>query len=353
MQDWNLHSMLPVAGTELARSWDQLFWFLFVVNLILFFVVIGPVVYFAIKYRAQNGRKASKVSHNTPLEIVWTAIPTVIVMVIFAWGFILYKDMYHNPPSNAQEVRVVARSWGWTFQYPHLDNRTTDDLLVVQVNRPVRLVMTAATGDVIHSFFVPNFRLKKDLVPGLFTETWFESNMVGRHIYFCTEYCGVGHSRMWGAVAVLSEEDYRDWQWGKEIELPPWVGVGALRDELLARGIEDVGSAGPQLASFQAGEDLVAKGKNLSRQKGCAACHSSDGSDSIGPSYLGLYGTKAKLVDGTKVLRDENYIRESIVNPQAKIVAGYENVFMPPYPGMIVSDREMDALISYIRSLSE
>lgn len=352
----NLNSVLPVAGTELAQSWDQLFWFLFVVNAILFAVVMGPIVYILIRYRAKNGRKPSKLAHNAPLEIIWTAIPTVIVMVIFAWGWILYKEMYYGPPANAMEVRVVAKSWGWTFQYPELDNRTTDNQLIVPVNTPIKLVMTSNTGDVLHSFFVPNFRVKKDLVPGLYTQTWFESHMVGRHIYFCTEYCGVGHSQMWGSVVVLSDEDYTNWKWGKEIDLPAWVGVGALQEELLKKRGEELASEDNPYAALskvqtEPGTDLVQRGFELSRQKGCVACHSADGSTALAPTYKGLYGTEVVLNDGSVAIRDDNYIRESIVHPQAKIVKGYERLVMPPYPGYGISALEMNALIAYIKSL--
>lgn len=355
MENLNLDNILPIAGTELSQSWDQLFWFLFAVNMVFFLIVMVPLVYFMVAYRAKKGRKVSKIAHNAPLEILWTAIPTVVVMVIFAYGWIVYKDMYYNPPADAQEVRVVARSWGWTFQYPNLDNRTTDNLLVVPVNTPIKLVMTSNTNDVIHSFFVPNFRLKKDLVPGLYTNTWFESHMVGRHVYFCTEYCGAGHSQMWGAVAVLSEEDYQKWSWGKEVDLPAWVGVGALQEELVAAGEGQVSQKSPfaSVASVQTkpGEDLVQQGFELSREKGCAVCHSSDGSAKLGPTYKGLYGTEVILADGTRLIRDDNYIRESIVNPQSKIVKGYEKLVMPPYPGQGISALEMNALIAYIKSL--
>jgi len=248
------------------------------------------------------------------------------------------------------EVTVVARSWAWDFQYE--DGRITTNELFVPAGKPVRLRITSNMGDVIHSFFVPNFRLKKDAVPGMYNLAWFESSMVGQHIVFCTEYCGAGHSMMNAKVVVLDEARWQLWRWGKEIELPPWVGFGGMTLDDLRAGS---GSFHSSTAVYAApAEDLVLQGAQLMRMKGCVACHSDDGSVSRvgGPSFLGLYGSEVELSDGRLVIADEDYIRESILRPQAKITKGFENRVMPPYPGNL-SEREFSTIIAYLKSLSE
>lgn len=347
--DLNLTSILPPASTQVAESWDHLYWFLFIVTAVFFAVVMIPMLVFMIKYRARPGRKSVPIDHNAPLEVLWTAVPTVILMVIFAWGYIVYRDMAMRPPAEAMEIRVVAKSWGWTFQYE--DGRIENNRMFVPVNKPVNLVMTTEPGDVLHSFFVPNFRIKKDLVPGLYTTTYFTARDVGRHIYFCTEYCGIGHSQMWGEVIVLSDADWQLWKFGKEIELPPWVGVGGLAEKLLAEGgMKTEGASIFAQATASPQEDLAVRGATLSRKMGCVACHSSDGSESIGPSFKGLFGSERQLVNGESIVADENYIRRSIEYPQDKVVKGYEDRVMPPYPGHL-SELELNALVFYIRSL--
>ncbi|TVQ76421.1 MAG: cytochrome c oxidase subunit II [Bradymonadales bacterium] len=337
----------PIAATAAAESWDQLHWFLIGVCVFFSLVVFVPMVVFAIKYRARPGHKPTYISHNNALEIFWTAVPTVILMVIFAWGWIVYKELVINAPPNAMEVKVMARSWGWTFQYE--DGRTTNDLLFVPVNKPVRLVMTAAEGDVIHSFFVPNFRLKKDVVPGIYNTTWFEARIPGRHQFFCTEYCGAGHSIMIGAVVVLEEEDWQLWRWGKAIDMPDWVGIGGKRERMLTASQGREAAFQVQTAHLDQ-KSLIDRGQELHRRQGCVACHSSDGTMGIGPSFLGIFGEEVELSDGRILVRDENYIRGQIENPRAQIVRGFEHAVMPPYPGRL-SELDLNALIAYIKSL--
>jgi cytochrome c oxidase subunit 2 len=347
--NWNLSSVLPPTSTDAAAQWDHLYWFLFAVIAVFFAVVIVPMTVFLIKYRKRPGRKTDPIEHNAPLEVLWTAIPTVILMVIFAWGWIVYRDLMYRVPNDAMEVNVVAESWGWTFQYD--DGRMEKNRLVVPVDRAVRLKMTSKPGDVLHSFFVPNFRIKRDLVPGLYTQTFFKANDVGRHIFFCTEYCGLGHSAMYGDVVVLSQEDFRLWRMGKEVPLPAWIGVGGLTEKLKAQ-IEAQTASTEVLSSATAavGEGLVERGELLYRKMGCVACHTSDGSEGIGPSFKGLYGSERVMIDEEIFEVDANYLRESIENPQAKIVSGYEDLVMPPYPGH-VSEFDLNALVAYIKSL--
>lgn len=333
-----LFGSLPLQGTDIATRWDHLYLFLFYLSVVLFAIVIVPMIYFAIKYRARPGHKSSYITHNLGLEIAWYVIPTILVMAIFTWGWVVYHDMV-TPPKNAMEIRVVGQRWSWTFQYE--DGRMTTNQLFVPVDKPVRLLMTAPLNDVLHSFFVPDFRIKQDLVPGMFTSAWFHPKMIGQHQVFCAEYCGTGHSAMLAKVIVLDEAAWGDWKAGKEISLPPAVGVGSM--------VASVETA-PVAATAPAADDMTAQGKKLTEMKGCIACHSDDGSKRIGPSYKGVFESKVELSDGTTVTADEVYIRESIEKPQAKIVKGYESLMMPSFAGQM-TETELNAVIHYIKSV--
>ncbi len=347
--NFDLQSFVPPAATDPALSWNYLFFFLFIVTAVFFAVVMIPMVAFIIKYRKKAGRKTDPIDHNAPLEVLWTAIPTVILMVIFAWGWIVYRDLQYRVPANAMEVNVVAESWAWTFQYP--DGRIEKNRLVVPVDTPIKLKITSKPGDVLHSFFVPNFRIKKDAVPGIYTSTYFQSKMVGRHQFYCTEYCGKDHSAMFGEVIVLSKEDFELWKFGKEVPLPPWVGFGGLAEKMLAEGQQTKTEEGLFLsANAGSGEALIERGELLTKKMGCTACHSDNGSANIGPSFKGLFGSQRRLHNGEWVVADENYIRESIEFPQAKMVKGFEDRVMPPFPGHL-SELELNALVSYIKSV--
>jgi len=336
--------LLPVADTQAAHQWDNLYLFLFIVCVFFFLTVMVPMVVFAIKYRKKPGVKPTYIERNETLEAIWTIIPTIVLMVIFAWGYIAYKHLQDGAPPNAMEVRVLARQWNWSFQYD--DGRTTSGELFVPVNTPVKLIITSRKNDVIHSFFVPNFRIKKDAVPGMYTSAWFKADKVGQNLVFCAEYCGAGHSGMHAKIIVLDQKRWQLWKWGKEIKLPPWIGYGD--EKLAANGSTKTETV--KAAAIMPHKNLITQGKELSQERGCTACHSVDGSKGVGPTYRGLYGSKALLADGSTVLADENYIRESIENPQAKIVKGYENLVMPPYPGQM-ADVEINALIAYIKSI--
>lgn len=349
--DWG--SINPIAATDMAQEWDQLHFFLLGVCAFFFLVVMIPALIFAIKYRARPGHKTtSYVSHNFILEIFWTAIPTVILMGIFAWGWIVYEKMVYQAPTSFQEVRVVAKSWNWTFQYE--DGRTTTNELYVPVDQTIKLTLTSDVSDVLHSFYVPNFRIKKDTVPGMYTSLWFTPRMIGQHQIFCAEYCGAGHSAMLAKLIVLNERDYQLWRWGKKITLPPAIGVGGMSLASTAGSIETAEILELQVAenadSGTGSASLVEQGEKLARTRACTSCHGATDRPGLGPSYSGLFGSEVELADGSKVIADENYIRESIENPQAKVVKGYENVLMPPYPGQL-SELELNALIAYIKSL--
>jgi len=342
--------MLPKQVSELAAKWDNLYIGLLWISLFFFVIVIVPMVVFAIKYRARPGNKPTYITHNRPLEIIWTVVPTIILLGIFAWGWFVYRDMI-TPMKDATEIRVLAQSWKWTFQYE--DGRVTDNELFVPVGKPVTLIMTAPKKDVLHSFFVPNLRIKQDVVPGMYTYLHFQIDVVGQHQVFCAEYCGTNHSYMKAKIIALPEEQWKLFSWGKEIkpeDYPPVIGIGGIAAAepvvVSDASVETAEEAAPKKKSGS----LVDQGREIAIAKACQGCHSEDGSKRVGPSYKGLFGKLEVLSDGSKVKVDENYIKESIENPQAKIVKGYENLVMPPYAGQLTPE-EMNTVIAYIKSL--
>jgi cytochrome c oxidase subunit 2 len=307
---------MPPANSTIAGEVDALFYFIFYTAIVLFFIVIAFTTYFIFKYRRRGERKTtSGIAHNTKLEIFWTVIPTILVIIVFIWGFRTYLRM-NVAPHDALEIKATGQKWFWTFDYQNGANSLND--LVVPVGKPVKLLMSSQ--DVIHSFYVPDFRVKMDVLPNRYTITWFEAVNEGEYDIFCTEYCGKGHSEMLGKVKVVSEEAYSAWLEAAAADIPEGVS-------------------------------LEEAGAQLYKSKACVTCHSIDGTDGVAPSFSGKYSSMERLVDGSEILVDENYIRESILNPQAKIVMGYQPV-MPTYQG-VLKDRQIDALIAYMKSLKQ
>ena len=245
---------------------------------------------------------------------MWTIIPSILLIVIFVYGFVVYKEM-RTPPKDALEINVMGKQWLWQFKYNN--GKTTLNELYVPEGRPVKLVMIS--DDVLHSLFVPAFRVKQDLVGGMYTYLWFTPTKTGTYDLFCTEYCGTGHSAMLGKVIVMNPEEYEKWEKGEKEE-------------------KVVAEISP-----------VELGKQLFTQRGCNACHSIDGSPLVGPSFKGVFGRKQTLQDGQEITVDENYTRESLSEPQAKIVKGFQPV-MPSFKGML-SDEEISAIIAYLKTL--
>ena len=338
---------IPVAATEVAKSWDTLYWFLIWLSAIFFVGIVAAMVIFAVKYRKSVHKKPSYIHGHVGLEIVWTVIPTILVLWIFVWGWEVYTDMVHAP-ADAMEINIIAKQWLWQFVYKNGTSSIGD--LYVPVNKPVRMVMSSE--DVLHSFFIPNFRVKQDVVPGMYTYVWFEATMPGIHQIFCTEYCGTSHSGMLGRVIVLTPEQWKDWLGGKKIDvdsLPADPTYPGFRANHLGEGLAQASGSAPsgQLS-------LAEKGKALVAAKGCVACHSADGTKIVGPSYKGIYGQDVRYtepgsaeVKTTKV--DENYIHESIEIPTAKVVEGFPPS-MPAYKGL-VTEEEIASIIEYIKSL--
>ena len=338
-QNAALADMLPLQGTDISVRWDHLYNFLLWLSVFFFVLVVGAMLVFAVKYRTgQPGLKTKYITGNHLLEAIWIAIPTVLLMVIFIWGFSVYHGMT-AAPSDAYEIKVIAKQWVWQFQYDN--GQTTSADLYVPLNKPVKLIMTSE--DVLHSFFVPNFRIKQDVVPGMYTSVWFEARVPGKHQIFCAEYCGTSHSGMLGKVNVLDEQQWKDWNAGKKVGPIPKAG-----EELTQADIDEWKRQGGGAATITP-ISLAAQGKSHFETKGCTSCHTTDGSVKIGPSLKGIYGSEVALVDGSSVKADDNYLRESIELPQAKLVRGYQPL-MPTFKGVLNSS-EINALVAYIKSL--
>ena len=317
-----LFGSLPLQGTQIASAWDDLYIFLVGLSVFFFVLVVGGMLWFAWKYRDRAGHKSEYVTGHFRLEVLWTVIPTIMLLGVFGWGWVVYKKMVQTP-GDAMTIRVLGKQWLWNFQYD--DGRVTTNELYVPANKPVRLLMTSE--DVLHSFFIPNFRVKQDVVPGSYSQVWFEAKVPGSHQVFCAEYCGAAHSDMLAQLHVLDPQAWETFKRG--------------RTPVLAKGRGPEGSA-PVM-------NLVDQGRKLTQLKGCVACHSEDGTTRIGPSYKGLFGSNVEFTDGKTQVADENYLRTSIENPQLTIVKGYP-ASMPTYKGLL-SETELNAVVEYIKSI--
>jgi cytochrome c oxidase subunit II len=340
-----LAATVPVQGTDIAGSWDVLYWFLIYVSAFFVFGILAVMIYFAIRFRRQESKRPKFIEGNTAIEVVWTVIPTILVMVMFVWGWVVYKKMIHAP-SNAMEIRVIGKQWLWQFVYP--DGQQTIGDLYVPLNRPVKLIMSSE--DVLHSFFIPNFRVKQDVVPGMYTHVWFESKIPGIHQIYCTEYCGASHSGMLARLLVLKDDQWKSFLAGNKIDpatLDADPTFPGFRANMLGEGLEKT-AAGSDGAV--AAVSLASQGKTVAQSKGCIACHSADGSKMTGPTWKGLAGSTRQFTDGSEGKADDAYLRESIENSSAKIVAGYPAGQMPVYKGLF-TEVELAQVIEYIKSL--
>lgn len=303
--------MLPEAASSFAPQIDHVFWFIFFLSTFFFFLIVGFMVAFVIRYR--NNKEIFPSSQNVWLEVAWTLIPLGLVFVIFGMGWKAFSLQRHIP-SNAFELQVTARQWRWEFQTP--DGSVSVNNVVIPADTPVRVVVSSK--DVIHSFYVPAFRVKMDAVPGRYTYAWFRAKP-GTYTLYCAEYCGAAHSLMRATIKVVPPEAYKKLQ------------------------------NTPRAVPATARQDPISWGRELFKAKGCNACHSIDGSPGVGPTLKGIFGHSVQLSDGRTVQVDENYIRRSIVDPASDVVDGY-NPVMPPFAGLL-SDEEINALIAFIRSL--
>lgn len=306
-------TFMPVQGTKIAAQVDSLYVFLLWASFISCVLVIGGFIYFAIKHRRRSDNdKTAYITHNNVLEFTWSFIPFVIFMIVFGWGWWLFHEMRSMPEEGALEVQVVGQKWDWSFIYK--SGKRTIGEFYVPVNRPVKLVMTSR--DVLHSLFVPAFRIKQDVIPGRYTALWFDAKKEGTFQIFCTEYCGDQHSTMLAQVHVVSEERYEQW-----LQDDPYRGLS-----------------------------LVEIGEQIFTQR-CVACHTASDQRNIGPGFGGIWGVQHEMEDGEMVTVDENYIRESILQPNARITKGYPANLMPSFAGQL-SEEEMMGIIEFIKSLA-
>ncbi|HCU24582.1 MAG TPA: cytochrome c oxidase subunit II [Deltaproteobacteria bacterium] len=286
---------------------------LLAISLLVLGGIFFTIVYFAIKYRKGSRADRSRpITNPRKYEITWTLIPLLIFMVLFFWGARLFYTM-NVSPSDAATVYVVGKQWMWKFQ--HWNGRREIGELHVPVGRPIRLLMISE--DVIHSVFIPAFRVKHDVLPGRYVTTWFEAAKPGRYHLFCTQYCGTDHARMTGSIVAMPTGDYERWLSGK---IPA------------------------------AENDPFSVGRELFRSLGCASCHGAKGEGLPGaPPLQGLYGRRVTLQGGGSVLADENYLRESILDPEAKIPSGFQ-ALMPSFRGRL-DEEQILALLNYLQSL--
>ena len=302
--------LFPEQASTMAPHVDSLYFYLLAVSGFFSFVIAVLVIVFAVKFRRRSQDDLPRpIEGSTRLEIAWSVIPLGIALTFFFWGAKLFFAM-HSPPNDAIEISVVGKQWMWKIQ--HSDGQREINELHVPVGRPVRLTMTSE--DVIHDFFVPAFRMKQDVLPGRYTNAWFQATRPGRYHLFCSQYCGTKHSAMIGWIDVMEPVAYQSW------------------------------------LSGGGGESLAAMGAKLFVQHACNTCHRPD-SLARGPNLEGLFGKSVQLADGRKLVADETYIRESIVNPNAKMVAGFQPL-MPTFQGLI-SEEGLLQLVAYIKSLSK
>ncbi|TAK18352.1 MAG: cytochrome c oxidase subunit II [Acidobacteria bacterium] len=299
----------PPSASTVASDVDYLYFFILGVSAFFAVLVSVLVLVFAIKYRRNKPEDIGADIHGSlSLELLWTGIPFILAMVMFVWGAQVFFTL-SKPPADSMDVFVVGKQWMWKVQHPEGVREINE--LHVPINRPVRLTM--GSEDVIHDFFIPAFRVKMDVVPGKLTTMWFTATKAGEYHIFCAEYCGTKHSGMIGTVTAMEPQDYEAW-----------------------------------LAGGRATGSAVQNGERLFSDLSCVTCHKAD-STGRGPWLGGVFGSTVTLNDGRKVVADENYLRESIMNPQSKVVQGFQPI-MPTFQGM-VSEENLLQLIAYVKTL--
>jgi cytochrome c oxidase subunit 2 len=340
---------LPEQMSTVAADIDWLYYFIYWLSVVLFVAIVGVMVYWAIKYRERKGHKAEPTGHNLPLEIAWTIAPLFVLVFLFHKGFQGYMDL-DIAPANAMEIRVNAKQWSWEFVYP---NGGSSDKLHVPVHKPVKLVM--ASADVLHSFFAPALRVKRDVVPGMYTTVWFEATHTGKDDIFCAEYCG-GRSQGANGELLYQPSEDRDNPYPSGQATGHWAMhsmVYAETPEDFAKFMKSIGDPCDQFLAQgkTCPADVAAvQGQKLYSSKGCVACHTTTGAKLVGPTWKGIWG-KTESTDKGQVTVDENYVRESILDPQAKLVTGFPPT-MPTFRGQI-TDAEIDEIIGFIKSLKD
>jgi cytochrome c oxidase subunit 2 len=313
--NWQLPLAMGDAAKEIDGAYNFIFWF----SVVFTVVITVAMLYFIQKYRRRPGVKSEPTGHYNKLEIFWTVTPTIFIVVLFHVGFSSYIKNA-TAAEGATEIRVRAKKWSWEFEYPTGDREPGE--LTLEVGRPYKMIISSE--DVLHSFYIPEFRMKRDAVPGQYSFITFTPTATGNAHVFCAEFCGTSHSGMLASVKVLGHDEYKKWE----------KNLGAC-------------SGTPEECQ------PAAWGERLFNKFGCPTCHGPAGSGEIGgskspgPKLAGIFGTQQPTTAGP-VTADENYIRESILKPNAKVVAGYTTVAMPPFP---MKDNQLDAVIAYVKSL--
>lgn len=319
---------------HMSNPADDAFFFILGISITFLLLNTGVMIYFVFRYRKKRHPRAEEVEENVPLEILWTVIPTILVLAIFFVGWKGFQYMRTAPP-DAMVVKVMARQWSWTFTYA---NGKESTVLHVPLGKPVKLLINAA--DVLHSLYIPAYRIKEDAVPGKETYLWFLPDEAGSYDLFCTEYCGVGHSAMITTVEVAPQKEFDEW-YGREDKhaVPQAHELPAARK---ARERE-TGKAEQEETPAHEGAELI-------QVKGCIACHSLDGTPKIGPTFKGLFHrTETVIRDGKeqRVLVDEAFIKRKILHPEIERIKGFPPI-MPPQQ---LSDGEIDDIIGYLKTL--
>ncbi|HEX3282334.1 MAG TPA: cytochrome c oxidase subunit II [Pyrinomonadaceae bacterium] len=301
---------IPESASTVSSKVDALYFYLSGVTLFFTLLISGTIVFFVIKYRRRSAFEIPQpIAGSHKLETMWSVIPFIIAMSMFAWGAQIYFEN-SRPPKNANEIYVVGKQWMWKIQ--HSTGQREINELHVPVGRKIKLIMTAE--DTIHDFFIPAFRIKADVLPGKYTTQWFEATKAGTYHLFCAEYCGMNHSGMIGSVIVMQPAEFDNWLSG------------------------NAGQQSPAVA-----------GQQLYQSLGCVTCHGAGGEGGRGPALVGLFGRKVDLTNGQSLTADESYVRESIENPQAKIVTGFGPI-MPTFQGQVTPE-QLIQLMSFIKSL--
>ncbi|HUL75035.1 MAG TPA: cytochrome c oxidase subunit II [Vicinamibacterales bacterium] len=301
--------LFPPSASSVSTEMDLLYLFIIAVCAFFTILVTAMVVYFTIRYKRRHPEDVGEPIHGSiVLELTWTIIPLILSLVMFGWGASLFYRL-SRPPSDSMEISVVGKQWMWKIQHPEGVREINE--LHVPAGRNVRI--TLGSEDVIHDFAIPAFRVKMDAVPGKFTTLWFNATQIGTYHIYCAQYCGTRHSGMIGQVVVMAPQDYEAW-----------------------------------LAGGRSTGTSVQNGERLFTDLSCITCHKAD-STGRGPSLLGVYDSTVQLGDGRKIVADDNYLRESIMNSQAKVVQGYQPI-MPVFQTQI-SEENLMQLIAYIKSL--
>jgi cytochrome c oxidase subunit 2 len=301
-------ALFPAEASTIAPWTDALYFFLLAMTLVGLLLVGALVFYFSIRYRQEKNPVATQVEGSTLLEATWTIIPLAIFLVTFVWGALLYFRIY-NPPTNAMNIYIVGKQWMWKAEHPGGQHEI--NALHVPIGRPVQLTMISQ--DVFHSFSIPDFRVKREVIPGRYSTVWFQATEAGTYHLFCTQYCGTAHSAMIGQIVAMSPEDYTKWT-----------------------------------QQSTSGMSLAQNGERLYASMGCNACHNGSAA-ARGPNLAGVYGSKLQLANGGQVLVNDAYLRDAILNPSQHVTAGFSPI-MPTYQGQISEEGLID-LVEFIKNL--